>query len=63
MIELKHNNVKFQIEFPILFFFFSSCLLLLFFFVILHPPNVPVLTSVLFYRGEDGLDMWVKLVY
>lgn len=30
--EQKHNNVKFQIEFPIFFFPFLS------FFVILHPP-------------------------
>lgn len=38
MIELKHNNVKFQIDFPILFFFFPF--LLVFFFCCYFTPTV-----------------------
>lgn len=49
--EQKHNNVKFQIEFPIFFFCFSSFFL---FHTHLMTPLLSVLTSVLFCRGEDG---------
>lgn len=49
--EQKHNNVKFQIEFPIFFPFLPFFLL---FYT--HPitPHISVSASVLFCRGEDG---------
>ena len=39
MIELKHNNVKFQIDFPILLFFFSFIIFFRSYFTptVLHP--------------------------
>lgn len=63
MIELKHNNVKSQIEspyFPRPFFFFFP------FAVILHPLYlIHVCLNVWSFldRGEDDLDMWVMIVY
>lgn len=56
MIELKHNNVKFQIDFPHPPPIFK---------IILHPlfDTIFVSMSVLLYRGDDDLDMWVTIVY
>lgn len=58
MIELKHNNVKFQIEFPILLFFLFF--LFLFLFVILHPPFCTqyLLSRRLFFSIE-GKTPWI----
>lgn len=50
MIELKHNNVKFQIEFPILFFSFLP--VFFFFFFLLFYTHPMSLSRRLFFSIE-----------
>lgn len=55
MIELKHNNVKFQIEFPILLFF----LFFLFFFCYFTPTVLhPISLSRRLFFSIEGTTPW-----
>lgn len=67
MIELKHNNVKSQIDFCQSPFFPFRVFFVFFSFCCYFTPTVfdTCLSQRLVFldRGEDDLDMWVMIVY